>query len=334
MKHKVKIHVLLRDNKTVSSKFLILLMLKSIGSNYFWSRRYIRFLSVFDSKSTKKSRDNQKHHILLKSVFPQCSDLNVFSWNGVMLSRRSHGIAHRLLYKANPGNKRIRYAYICMHTIHKAYADKGASDLLKAENSRRVDSAETRYKKGASQRKIEGCLAEKILKLYEDGCSAEEISKIIDVSLSSESIRRYLRKQGVEVRSRSDALKIRRERGPFKKPTYKKTRQKHGAKGLLGWDDYKPLLIHYVMTGERNFGFTEPKILRHNEFYLGKKTMSRELILNILISKGEIHENTKLVGYRSRPEIELQECPVCGTKTIPLNIKKWHTNCKRERRLK
>lgn len=74
--------------------------------------RYIKFINYC------KSVDNanqylEKHHICMKSMFPELSSFTEFPWNCIKLTARQHYIAHWILWKAY-NNREATFAFHIM----------------------------------------------------------------------------------------------------------------------------------------------------------------------------------------------------------------------------
>lgn len=75
---------------------------------------YVDFC-INKNKSKHIKRQTEKHHILLKSIFDEYSDLNEFVWNSTYLTYEDHYIAHSLLAEAIIHNSVI-YAWWNMNS--------------------------------------------------------------------------------------------------------------------------------------------------------------------------------------------------------------------------
>lgn len=72
------------------------------------------------------------HHILPKKLFPYCSDLKKFNWNGVHLLYKDHYIAHSMLHDAT-SNISISYAWFAMNFRDKNTKNINGIELLGAD---------------------------------------------------------------------------------------------------------------------------------------------------------------------------------------------------------
>jgi NUMOD3 motif len=93
-------------------KEIILKHIKVLEHNPVLLQRYLTFL-----ETTELSEVGAIHHILPISLFPEFKNLHKNPWNGLKLSHRDHFVAHYLLYRACPGNSKMRSAFVCIARI-------------------------------------------------------------------------------------------------------------------------------------------------------------------------------------------------------------------------
>jgi hypothetical protein len=84
-----------------------------IEFNELYLIRYFKFISKF-SEPKKTKFKTEFHHILPSCLFKEYQNLSIFCWNGVHLSSRAHYIAHLLLMKCFPTEKKLAYVYYAM----------------------------------------------------------------------------------------------------------------------------------------------------------------------------------------------------------------------------
>ena len=70
-----------------------------------------RYLDFIKSRATKNVKFYEDHHILPRSAFPEFEHEK---WNLRSLTPREHFIAHYLLFKAFPKNRKLVHAFWCM----------------------------------------------------------------------------------------------------------------------------------------------------------------------------------------------------------------------------
>lgn len=79
--------------------------------NAHYLTRYIKFIK--HCTTLTNSGYTEKHHICMKSMFPDLASFAEFPWNCVVLTARQHYIAHLLLWKAYR-NRQTAYAFHIM----------------------------------------------------------------------------------------------------------------------------------------------------------------------------------------------------------------------------
>ena len=84
-----------------------------ISHNLHYLQRYIKFISSYKLNKKVKHK-TEYHHILPRSLFPEFSDLEINSWNGVHLTKQQHFIAHWILWKSYPENQSMKHAFWSM----------------------------------------------------------------------------------------------------------------------------------------------------------------------------------------------------------------------------
>ena len=120
-----------------------------------------RYISFIESRKKQGTKQTHNHHILpkAKDMFPEYSNIHIFTWNVCCLTYREHFIAHKILSKIFPNSSQSRCFYYMLNKngtrTSKEY------QRLKEENSHHLvgnshrlgkkDSDETRSKKSKSQ---------------------------------------------------------------------------------------------------------------------------------------------------------------------------------------
>lgn len=79
--------------------------------NTHYLNRYIKFIAYCNT--LKNPGYTEKHHICMKSMFPDLASFTEFPWNCAVLTARQHYIAHLLLWKAYR-NRQTAYAFHIM----------------------------------------------------------------------------------------------------------------------------------------------------------------------------------------------------------------------------
>lgn len=81
-------------------------LLSSKPHNPNYINRYIKYLELCVKRNEKvKPLVSEKHHICPKaeSLFPEYTNFSKYPWNKILLSRRQHLFAHRILNKLYGG---------------------------------------------------------------------------------------------------------------------------------------------------------------------------------------------------------------------------------------
>jgi hypothetical protein len=81
------------------------------------------FNIISNAKNIKIPGKTELHHILPVSIYPEFSNLRIYSWNGVNLTFKEHYICHRLLTKMFTGQNKSKmmYALVRMYNGKKEY---------------------------------------------------------------------------------------------------------------------------------------------------------------------------------------------------------------------
>lgn len=91
----------------------LLEILSEYPHNPLYLNRYIKFIINCKKFNIISSGIYEKHHICMKSMFPEFASFTEFPWNCVQLTPRQHYIAHLLLWKTYR-NRQASFAFHIM----------------------------------------------------------------------------------------------------------------------------------------------------------------------------------------------------------------------------
>lgn len=89
-------------------------LLVSKACNEFYVRRYVKFI-ISCLAQDKQYKEQEVHHFLPKSLFPNYKNLTENPWNKCILSSRQHFICHWMLAKAFSGKMGYAFWAMCNH---------------------------------------------------------------------------------------------------------------------------------------------------------------------------------------------------------------------------
>jgi hypothetical protein len=124
-------------------------ILSSKPHNARYLARYITFIENIRSKPNNINAYVEVHHICPKArdMFPEYSNLQEHSWNGISMSSREHFISHLLLWKIY-GNKSMTLTVLFMKNVKGMKVTSRVYERLREERSAILKEQNSRVNKG------------------------------------------------------------------------------------------------------------------------------------------------------------------------------------------